>query len=112
MQKFPMTAPGLQRLEEGLRHLKSRERPEVIRAIAEARSHGDLSENAEYQEARDLQAATEERIRRLEDLVKRAHIVTDGKKKDIVGFGSAVIIKKESGGEAHEYTIVGPSTMR
>jgi transcription elongation factor GreA len=68
---------------------------------------GDLSENAEYQEARDLQAATEERIRKLEELVKHAKIQTAGKKKDVVGFGSKVSIKKEGAGEVHEYEIVG-----
>ncbi len=89
-----------------LDNLKTVRRTEIAKNLEYARSLGDLSENAEYQEARELQAATEERIRRLEELVKRAHIVTDGKKKDVVGFGSKVTIKKE-GGDAHEYTIVG-----
>jgi transcription elongation factor GreA len=87
--------------------LKTVRRTEIAKNLEYARSLGDLSENAEYQEARDLQAATEERIRKLEELVKRAKIVTDGKKKDIVGFGSAVTIKKDSGTDIHEYTIVG-----
>lgn len=90
-----------------LENLKTVRRTEIAKNLEYARSLGDLSENAEYQEARELQAATEERIRKLEDLVKRAHILTDGKKKDIVGFGSTVTIKKEGSGEAHEYTIVG-----
>jgi transcription elongation factor GreA len=90
-----------------LDHLKTVRRTEIAKNLEYARSLGDLSENAEYQEARDLQAATEERIRRLEDIIKRAHILTDGKNKDIVGFGSIVVIKKDSGGEKHEYTIVG-----
>ena len=89
-----------------LDYLKTVRRTEIAKNLEYARSLGDLSENAEYQEARDLQAATEERIRRLEDLVKRAHILTDGKKKDSVSFGSLVVIKKD-GGEKHEYTIVG-----
>ncbi|MEA2701950.1 MAG: transcription elongation factor GreA [Candidatus Parcubacteria bacterium] len=90
-----------------LENLKTVRRTEIAKNLEYARSLGDLSENAEYQEARELQAATEERIRKLEELVKRAKIVTDGKKqKDIVGFGSVVTIKKE-GGEAHQYTIVG-----
>jgi transcription elongation factor GreA len=90
-----------------LENLKTVRRTEIAKNLEYARSLGDLSENAEYQEARELQAATEERIRKLEELVKRAKIVTDGKKqKDVVGFGSAVTIKKE-GGEAHQYTIVG-----
>ncbi len=90
-----------------LETLKTVRRTEIAKNLEYARSLGDLSENAEYQEARDLQAATEERIRKLEELVKRAHIMTDGKKKDIVGFGSSVAIKKDSGGDIHEYTIVG-----
>ena len=90
-----------------LENLKTVRRTEIAKNLEYARSLGDLSENAEYQEARDLQAATEERIRKLEELVKRAHIMTDGKKKDIVGFGSSVVIKKEGSTETHEYSIVG-----
>jgi transcription elongation factor GreA len=90
-----------------LDNLKTVRRTEIAKNLEYARSLGDLSENAEYQEARDLQAATEERIRKLEELVKRAHIMTDGKKKDVVGFGSNVVIKKEGSPEAHEYSIVG-----
>ena len=62
MQKFPMTAPGLQRLADELRQLKSTERPSIIRQIAEARTHGDLSENAEYHAARERQSFVEGRI--------------------------------------------------
>jgi transcription elongation factor GreA len=87
--------------------LKTVRRTEIAKNLEYARSLGDLSENAEYQEARDLQAATEERIRKLEELVKRAKIVTDGKKKDVVGFGSLIVIKKDGGSDVHEYTIVG-----
>ncbi len=94
-------------LVKELEHLKTVRRSEIAKNLEYARSLGDLSENAEYQEARELQAATEERIRKLEELVKRATIVTDGKKKDIVGFGSFVSIKKEGSDEAHEYKIVG-----
>ncbi|MFZ1987672.1 MAG: transcription elongation factor GreA [Minisyncoccia bacterium] len=90
-----------------LEHLKTVRRTEIAKNLEYARSLGDLSENAEYQEARELQAATEERIRKLEELVKHAKIQTDNKKKDIVGFGSKVLIKKEGSAEAHEYTIVG-----
>lgn len=94
-------------LVKELEQLKTVRRAEIAKNLEYARSLGDLSENAEYQEARELQAATEERIRKLEELVKRAHIMTDGKKKDIVGFGSSVTIKKEGSDEAHEYKIVG-----
>jgi transcription elongation factor GreA len=90
-----------------LNELKTVRRTEIAKNLEYARSLGDLSENAEYQEARDLQAATEERIRKLEDLVKHAKIMTDGKKKGEVGFGSKVSIKREGASEVHEYTIVG-----
>jgi len=90
-----------------LEHLKTVRRTEIAKSLEYARSLGDLSENAEYQEARDLQAATEERIKKLEELVKNTKIVTDGKKKDEVGFGSKVSIKKEGVSDVHEYTIVG-----
>lgn len=90
-----------------LEHLKTVRRTEIAESLEYARSLGDLSENAEYQEARDLQAATEERIKKLEDLVKHTKIVTDGKKKTEVGFSSKVSIKKEGSVDVHEYTIVG-----
>ena len=90
-----------------LENLKTVRRTEIAKNLEYARSLGDLSENAEYQEARELQAATEERIRRLEDLVKHAKIQTDNKKKDVVGFSSKVSIKKDGATGAHEYTIVG-----
>ncbi|OGG49309.1 hypothetical protein A3G63_01895 [Candidatus Kaiserbacteria bacterium RIFCSPLOWO2_12_FULL_52_8] len=90
-----------------LEHLKTVRRTEIAKNLEYARALGDLSENAEYQEARDLQAATEERIKKLEDLVKHTTIITDGKKKNEVGFGSKVAIKKEGIADVHEYTIVG-----
>ncbi len=90
-----------------LDNLKTVRRTEIAKNLEYARALGDLSENAEYQEARDLQAATEERIRKLENLVKHAKIQTAGKKKDTVGFGSKVSIRKEEGGDMHEYEIVG-----
>lgn len=90
-----------------LEHLKTVRRTEIAKNLEYARALGDLSENAEYQEARDLQAATEERIKKLEDLVKNTKIITDGKKKDEVGFSSKVSIKKQDSSDVHEYTIVG-----
>ena len=90
-----------------LENLKTVRRTEIAKNLEYARSLGDFSENAEYQEARDLQAATEERIKKLEDLVKNTKILTDGKKKNEVSFGSKVSIKKDGGVEVHEYTIVG-----
>ncbi len=90
-----------------LEHLKTVRRTEIAKNLEYARSLGDLSENAEYQEARDLQAATEERIKKLEELVKNTKIITDGKKHSEVSFNSKVSIKKEGGEDVHEYTIVG-----
>src|SRR3990167_4950630 len=90
-----------------LEHLKTVRRTEIAKNLEYARSLGDLSENAEYQEARELQAATEERIRKLEDVLKRATITTDNKKKNEVGFGSKVSIKHGGSDEEHEYMIVG-----
>jgi len=75
MIRIPMTAEGFTRLEEELRHLKSNERPAVIRAIAEAREHGDLSENAEYHAARERQSFIEGRVAELEDKISRAEII-------------------------------------
>jgi transcription elongation factor GreA len=94
-------------ISKELEHLKTVRRTEIAKNLEYARSLGDLSENAEYQEARELQAATEERIRKLEELVKHAKIQTDHKKKDVVGFSSKVSIKKSGATESHEYTIVG-----
>jgi transcription elongation factor GreA len=90
-----------------LEHLKTVRRTEIAKNLEYARSLGDLSENAEYQEARDLQAATEERIKKLEELVKNTKIVTDNKKKNEISFNSKVSIRKEGSDDIHEYTIVG-----
>lgn len=90
-----------------LEHLKTVRRTEIAKNLEYARSLGDLSENAEYQEARDLQAATEERIKKLEEFVKNSKILTDGKKKNEVSFNSIVAIRREGSPEVHEYTIVG-----
>lgn len=91
-----------------LDQLKTVRRTEIAESLEYARSLGDLSENAEYQEARELQAATEERIRKLEDLVKHARIAQDtNKKKDVVSFGSKVVIRKSGATDTHEYTLVG-----
>jgi transcription elongation factor GreA len=93
-------------LKEELERLTTTVRKEIAESLEYARSLGDLSENAEYQAARELQAATEERIRRLEHIVKSATIVSE-KKKDTVGFGSKVTIKKKGDKAEHTYTIVG-----
>ena len=108
MQKFPMTAPGLQRLEDELRNLKSKERPDVIRAIAEARSHGDLSENAEYHAARDRQSFIEGRMMDLEDKISRAQVIDLSKLSGkTVTFGATVILGSQDNHSQVKYQIVG-----
>ncbi len=108
MQKFPMTAPGLQRLEEELRHLKSVERPGIIRAIAEARSHGDLSENAEYHAARERQSFIEGRIAELEEIVSAAEVIDPAQLSgDQVKFGAHVRLIDEETEQESAYQIVG-----
>jgi transcription elongation factor GreA len=108
VQKFPMTAAGLQRLEDELRHLKSAERPTIIRAIAEARSHGDLSENAEYHAARDRQSFIEGRIAELEDIVASAEVIDPSTLSgDNVKFGAHVWVVDEETEKESTYQIVG-----
>ena len=108
MQKFPMTAPGLQRLEEELRNLKSVERPAVIRAIAEARSHGDLSENAEYHAARERQSFIEGRIQELEEIVSAAEVIDPSALTgEHVKFGAHVWLLDEETEKEASYQIVG-----
>ena len=75
MEKIPMTAAGYTRLEEELKRLKNEDRPAVIRAIAEARAHGDLSENAEYHAAKERQGFIESRVIELEDKLRRAQVI-------------------------------------
>ena len=106
--KIPMTADGLARLEEELRQLRNVARPEVIRAIAEAREHGDLSENAEYHAARDRQSFIEGRVSELEDKIARAEVI-DVKKLSgkTVMFGATVTLIDEDSEEKLTYQIVG-----
>jgi transcription elongation factor GreA len=108
VQKFPMTAEGHARLEEELRQLKAEERPAVIRAIAEARAHGDLSENAEYHAARERQSFIEGRIAELETIVPASEIIDVSKfSGDQVKFGAYVTIVDEETEEEKSYRIVG-----
>ncbi len=108
MQKFPMTAPGLQRLEDELRQLKSEERPAVIRAIAEARTHGDLSENAEYHAARERQSFIEGRIAELEDIVSSVEVIDPSTLSgEHVKFGAHVRLVDEETDKEATYQIVG-----
>jgi transcription elongation factor GreA len=108
VQKFPMTAPGLQRLEEELRQLKSEQRPAVIRLIAEARSHGDLSENAEYHAARERQSFIEGRIAELEEIVASAEVIDPaGLSGEHIKFGAHVWLLDEETEREFTYQIVG-----
>jgi transcription elongation factor GreA len=103
-----MTAPGLQRLEEELRQLKSVERPTVIRSIAEARSHGDLSENAEYHAARERQSFIEGRILELEEIISAAVVIDPATLSGShVKFGAHVRLLDEETDKESNYQIVG-----
>lgn len=108
MQKIPMTATGYQRLEAELKHLKTVERPAVIRAISEAREHGDLSENAEYHAAKERQGWIETRVLELEDKLRRAEVIDVSKLSgDKVKFGATVVLADEDTDEEATYQIVG-----
>jgi transcription elongation factor GreA len=108
MQKIPMTPGGLKALEDELRQLKTTERPAVIRAIAEAREHGDLSENAEYHAARERQSFIEGRITELEDIVSRAQVIDASRLSgDTVRFGAVVKLADEDNDDESIYQIVG-----
>ena len=108
MQKFPMTAPGLQRLTDELRQLKAEERPSIIRQIAEARSHGDLSENAEYHAARERQSFIEGRIAELEEIVSSVEVIDPSSLSgDHVKFGAHVRLVDEETEKESAYQIVG-----
>ena len=108
MQKFPMTAPGLQRLEEELRYLKTDQRPAAIRSIAEARTHGDLSENAEYHAARERQSFIEGRIAELEEIVSGAEVIDPSSLSgEQVKFGAIVELIDEESEKTVTYQIVG-----
>jgi transcription elongation factor GreA len=108
VQKFPMTGPGLIRLETELRQLRSEERPAVIRAIAEARSHGDLSENAEYHAARERQSFIEGRIQELEEIIGAAEVIDPASLSgENVKFGAHVRLVDEETDKEATYQIVG-----
>ena len=107
-EKFPMTAEGFERLEVELKKLKTQARPDVIKAIAEAREHGDLSENAEYHAARERQSFIEGRVAELEDKISRAQVIDPTKLSgDTVKFGATVTVVDEDTDEEVTYQIVG-----
>ncbi|MGA3303704.1 MAG: transcription elongation factor GreA [Methylovirgula sp.] len=108
MDKIPMTAQGYSSLEEELRQRQQVERPRIIQAIAEARSHGDLSENAEYHAAKEAQSLNEGRIAELEDKLSRAEVIDVSKLSgSTVMFGAIVTLIDEDTDEKKVYQIVG-----
>ena len=108
MERVPMTVEGFRTLEAELQRLKSEERPRIIQAIAEARSHGDLSENAEYHAAKEQQGLNEARVADLEDRLGRADVVDTSKLSgDPIKFGATVTLVDEDTDEKVKYKIVG-----
>jgi transcription elongation factor GreA len=108
MDKVPMTASGHQAMLDEIKHLKAVERPRIIKAITEARAHGDLSENAEYHAAKDQQGWVEARVAELEDKVSRAEVIDVTKLSgDTVKFGAFVTLVDEDSEEQSVYQIVG-----
>ena len=108
MQKVPMTSAGFERLQDEIKNLKTVERPAIIEAIAEARSHGDLSENAEYHAARERQSFIEGRISDLEDKLSRADVIDVSKLGgNVVKFGAHVKVVDEETDKEQSFQIVG-----
>jgi len=109
MEKEPITNTGLEKLKKELVFLKEKKRPEIIAAIAEARSHGDLKENAEYHAAKEQQSHIEGRIQEINDIIARANVidVTKIANEGKIIFGSTVYLENLDNGEKLEYTIVG-----
>ncbi|MDX1423199.1 MAG: transcription elongation factor GreA [Kiloniellales bacterium] len=107
-QRMPITKQGLAQMEEELKHLKSVARPEVIRAISQAREHGDLSENAEYHAARERQSFIEGRLAELEDKIARSEVIdVSALSGKTVKFGATVTIVDEDTDEELTYQLVG-----
>ena len=107
MEKIPMTRKGHLALETELKHLTSVERPAIIKAIAEAREHGDLSENAEYHSAKEKQSFIEGRIKELEGAISLADVIDPAKMKGSIKFGATVTLVDEDTDEEKTYQIVG-----
>ena len=108
MERVPMTSEGFSALEAELHRLKSEERPRIIAAIAEARAHGDLSENAEYHAAKEAQGMNEARVAELEDKLSRAEVIDPRQMSgDTVKFGATVSLEDEDTEEKVAYKIVG-----
>ena len=107
MEKIAMTRAGYEVLEQELKGLKSEERPAVIKAIAEAREHGDLSENAEYHAAREKQSFIEGRIKELESILSRAEVIDPARLSGAIKFGATVTLVDEDTDDERTYQIVG-----
>ena len=108
MDKVPMTVAGHQALEIELKRRQSEDRPRIVNAIAEARAHGDLSENAEYHAAKEQQSLNEGRIQELEDVITRAEVIDVSKMSgDTVKFGATLTLVDEETEEEKHYQIVG-----
>ena len=108
MNKIPMTANGYDNLQKELKKLLNEDRPNIIEAIAEARSHGDLSENAEYQYAKEQQSLIEGKIADLESAISRAEVIdVKSLEGDDIKFGATVEIEDDDTGEIATYQIVG-----
>ncbi|WP_371154898.1 transcription elongation factor GreA [Jannaschia sp. 2305UL9-9] len=107
MEKIPMTPRGMTALQVELKKLKSVERPAIIAAIAEAREHGDLSENAEYHSAREKHSFIEGRIKELEGLISLASVIDPSKLSGSIKFGATVTIIDEDTDEEKTYQLVG-----
>jgi transcription elongation factor GreA len=108
MERIPMTAAGYKALEDEVSHLKGYERPEIIKAIAEARAHGDLSENAEYHAAKERQAFIEGRVLELEDMLSRADVIdVSSLSGETIKFGATVTLVDEDTDAEVRYQIVG-----
>jgi transcription elongation factor GreA len=108
MERVPMTIEGFKKLEAELQRLKGEERPRIIQAIAEARSHGDLSENAEYHAAKEAQGLNEARVAEIEDKISRAEVVDTAKLSGAtVKFGATVTLVDEDTEDKVKYKIVG-----
>ncbi|MEL6236454.1 MAG: transcription elongation factor GreA [Pseudomonadota bacterium] len=107
MEKIPLTRRGFDQLDRELKKLKSEERPAIIRAIAEAREHGDLSENAEYHSAREKQGFIEGRIKELEAVIGLAEVIDIAKLSGPIKFGATVDLVDEDTEEEKSYQIVG-----
>lgn len=108
MEKFPLTRKGFLRLEQELKNLKGVERPNIIAAIAEARSHGDLSENAEYSAAKEKQSFIEGRIQELEAVVSRAQVIDPSEiEGNVIRFGATVAVVDVDTDKENKYQIVG-----